>query len=153
MKVIDCLYNHPMLKRAIFFYNYLYPRLNYLIMITVARIYGNRGQITGITILVDRIWPRGITKEKAGVDLWMKEIAPSNELRKWFNHEDVKWSEFRERYFAELDNKREVVKALLGVTKGGDITLLFSARNSEHNNAVALKEYLERHKNLGSAVL
>ncbi len=124
-----------------------------MIMITVARIYGNRGQTTGITILVDRIWPRGITKEKAGVDLWMKEIAPSNELRKWFNHEDVKWSEFRERYFAELDNKREVVKALLGVTKGGDITLLFSARNSEHNNAVALKEYLERHKNLGSAVL
>ena len=112
-------------------------------MITVARVYDKRGQTGAISVLVDRVWPRGITKEKAGVDLWMKEIAPSNELRKWFNHEDSKWTEFRRRYFAELIGKMEIVRALRGVSRGGDVILLFSARNTEHNNAVALKEYLE----------
>ncbi len=112
-------------------------------MITVARVYDKRGQTRAISVLVDRVWPRGITKEKAGVDLWMKEIAPSNELRKWFNHEDSKWTEFRRRYFAELNGKMEIVGALRGVSRGGDVILLFSARNTEHNNAVALKEYLE----------
>ncbi|MHB1709192.1 MAG: DUF488 domain-containing protein [Thermoplasmataceae archaeon] len=118
-------------------------------MITIARVYDNRSHAGAISVLVDRVWPRGITKEKAGVDLWMKEIAPSDELRKWFNHEDSKWTEFRSRYFAELDGKREIVRALRGISKGGDIILLFSARNIDHNNAVALKEYLEGHTDTG----
>lgn len=112
-------------------------------MITVARVYDKRGQTGAISVLVDRVWPRGITKEKAGVDLWMKEIAPSDELRKWFNHDDSKWTEFKRRYFAELNGKMKIIRALHGVSRGGDVILLFSARNTEHNNAVALKEYLE----------
>ncbi len=112
-------------------------------MITVARVYDKRGQTGAISVLVDRVWPRGITKEKAGVDLWMKEIAPSDELRKWFNHEDSTWTEFKRRYFAELNGKMKIIRALHGVSRGGDVILLFSARNTEHNNAVALKEYLE----------
>lgn len=112
-------------------------------MITVARVYDKRGQTGAISVLVDRVWPRGIAKEKAGVDLWMKEIAPSDELRKWFNHEDSKWTEFKRRYFAELNGKMKIIRALHGVSRGGDVILLFSARNTEHNNAVALKEYLE----------
>ncbi len=112
-------------------------------MITVARVYDKRGQTGAISVLVDRVWPRGIAKEKAGVDLWMKEIAPSDELRKWFNHDDSKWTEFKRRYFAELNGKMKIIRALHGVSRGGDVILLFSARNTEHNNAVALKEYLE----------
>ena len=112
-------------------------------MITVARVYDKRGQTGAISVLVDRVWPRGIAKEKAGIDLWMKEIAPSDELRKWFNHDDSKWTEFKRRYFAELNGKMKIIRALHGVSRGGDVILLFSARNTEHNNAVALKEYLE----------
>jgi len=113
-------------------------------VITTARVYDKQSVGNSIRILVDRVWPRGISKEGAGIDLWMKEIAPSSELRKWYNHEDLKWLEFKKRYFAELDEKRDIVRALLGVSKGGDITLLFSARNRAQNNAVALKEYLDK---------
>jgi len=113
-------------------------------VITIARVYDKQSVGNSIRILVDRVWARGISKEEAGIDLWMKEIAPSSELRKWYNHEDLKWLEFKKRYFAELDEKRDIVRALLGVSKGGDITLLFSARNRAHNNAVALKEYLDK---------
>jgi uncharacterized protein YeaO (DUF488 family) len=114
-------------------------------VITIARVYDYRGQTGAISVLVDRVWPRGVTKEKAGVDLWIKEIAPSDDLRKWFNHEDSKWTEFRRKYFAELDGRMEIVRALRGVSKGGNMVLLYSARNTVHNNAVALKEYLETH--------
>jgi uncharacterized protein YeaO (DUF488 family) len=119
-------------------------------VITIARVYDYRGQTGTISVLVDRIWPRGVTKEKAGVDLWIKEIAPSDDLRKWFNHEDSKWAEFRIKYFSELDCKREIVRALRSVSKGGNIVLLYSARNTVHNNAVALKEYLETHLDTAS---
>ncbi len=122
-------------------------------MITIARVYDNRSQTEAISVLVDRVWPRGVTKEKAGVDLWIKEIAPSDDLRKWFNHEDSKWTEFRRKYFAELDGKMEIVRALRGVSKGGNIVLLYSARNTVHNNAVALKEYLETHLDTASVDL
>lgn len=122
-------------------------------MITIARVYDNRSQTEAISVLVDRVWPRGVTKEKAGVDLWIKEIAPSDDLRKWFNHEDTKWTEFRRKYFAELDGKMEIVRALRGVSKGGNMVLLYSARNTVHNNAVALKEYLETHLDTASVDL
>ena len=122
-------------------------------MITIARVYDNRSQTEAISVLVDRVWPRGVTKEKAGVDLWIKEIAPSDDLRKWFNHEDTKWTEFRRKYFAELDGKMEIVRALRGVSKGGNMVLLYSARNTVHNNAVALKEYLETHLDTASVGL
>lgn len=118
-------------------------------MITIAKVYDKRSQTGAISVLVDRVWPRGIAKEKAGVDLWLKEIAPSDKLRKWFNHEDSKWTEFRRKYFAELDGKMEIVMALRGVSEGGNLVLVYSARNTVHNNAVALKEYLETH--LGTA--
>ena len=122
-------------------------------MITIARVYDNRSQTEAISVLVDRVWPRGVTKEKAGVDLWIKEIAPSDDLRKWFNHEDSKWTEFRRKYFAELDGKMEIVRGLRGVSKGGNMVLLYSARNTVHNNAVALKEYLETHLDTASVDL
>ncbi len=122
-------------------------------MITIARVYDNRSQTEAISVLVDRVWPRGVRKEKAGVDLWIKEIAPSDDLRKWFNHEDTKWTEFRRKYFAELDGKMEIVRALRGVSKGGNMVLLYSARNTVHNNAVALKEYLETHLDTASVDL
>jgi uncharacterized protein YeaO (DUF488 family) len=118
-------------------------------VITIAKVYDKRSQTGAISVLVDRVWPRGIAKEKAGVDLWLKEIAPSDKLRKWFNHEDSKWTEFRRKYFAELDGKMEIVMALRGVSEGGNLVLVYSARNTVHNNAVALKEYLETH--LGTA--
>jgi uncharacterized protein YeaO (DUF488 family) len=122
-------------------------------VITIARVYDNRSQTEAISVLVDRVWPRGVRKEKAGVDLWIKEIAPSDDLRKWFNHEDTKWTEFRRKYFAELDGKMEIVRALRGVSKGGNMVLLYSARNTVHNNAVALKEYLETHLDTASVDL
>ena len=122
-------------------------------MITIARVYDNRSQTEAISVLVDRVWPRGVRKEKAGVDLWIKEIAPSDDLRKWFNHEDTKWTEFRRKYFAELDGKMEIVRGLRGVSKGGNMVLLYSARNTVHNNAVALKEYLETHLDTASVDL
>ena len=122
-------------------------------MITIARVYDNRSQTEAISVLVDRVWPRGVRKEKAGVDLWIKEIAPSDDLRKWFNHEDTKWTEFRRKYFAELDGKMEIVRALRGVSKGGNMVLLYSARNTVHNNAVALKQYLETYLDTASVDL
>jgi len=119
-------------------------------VITIARVYDKRDQAGAISVLVDRVWPRGVAKERAGIDLWIKDIAPSDKLRKWFNHEDSKWAEFRRKYFAELDGKMEIVMALRGVSEGGNVVLLYSARNTVHNNAVALKEYLETHPGTAS---
>jgi uncharacterized protein YeaO (DUF488 family) len=91
---------------------------------------------------VDRLWPRGIKKEKAKIDLWMKEIAPSDELRVWFSHDPSKWNEFKKRYFSELEHNTEV-KVLLSLCIKKDVVFLFSAKDSEKNNATALKEYIE----------
>ena len=98
----------------------------------------------GTRILVDRLWPRGLTKEKAKVDLWLKEIAPSTELRKWFGHDPARWTEFKERYAVELDDQREQLERLAQEARKRTVTLLFSAKDIEHNNAVALKKYLQR---------
>jgi len=111
--------------------------------IKIKRIYQEPEVNDGFRILVDRLWPRGLTKQKAKVDLWMKEIAPSNELRQWFHHDPTQWSEFKNRYFKELELKQDIIKIILEKIHNQDITLLFSAKNEEFNNAIALKEYIE----------
>ena len=112
--------------------------------IGLKRAYEAPGREDGLRILVDRLWPRGLGKDQAGIDLWLKEIAPSNELRKWYGHEPEKWEEFCRRYFVELDARPEVVDQLRKQIRTDPCTLVFAARDTEHNNAVALKEYLER---------
>jgi uncharacterized protein YeaO (DUF488 family) len=113
--------------------------------IKAKRIYDKVSSEDGVRILVDRLWPRGVSKKDASIDIWMKDIAPSNELRKWFNHAPAKWEEFKVRYFSELDNKSELIKEILGRVKKGTVTLIFSAKEEKYNNAEALKEYLEKY--------
>ena len=109
-------------------------------VISIKRVYDQSSKDDGFRILVDRLWPRGLKKEKAGVDLWLKDVAPSDELRKWFSHDAQKWVEFKKRYFTELDGKSEIVGRIDG--GGGNVTLLYGAKDDEHNNAVALREYI-----------
>lgn len=113
--------------------------------IKVKRIYDKVSSEDGVRILVDRLWPRGVSKKVASVDIWVKDIAPSNELRKWFNHDPEKWEEFKSRYFSELDHKSELVKEILSHAKKGALTFVFSAKEEKYNNAEAFKEYLERY--------
>lgn len=110
-------------------------------MIYVERIYEHNGSHQGFRVLVDRLWPRGIRKEK--VDLWLKGVAPSDELRKWYMHEPEKWPEFKKRYFKELKGNPDVDR-LLEIAGKQDVILLFGSREEKLNNAAALKEYLER---------
>jgi uncharacterized protein YeaO (DUF488 family) len=114
-------------------------------MINLKRIYDPPSHADGKRILVDRLWPRGIKKEDAKLDEWLKDIAPSSELRKWFGHEPNKWSEFKTRYQKELAGKADIVKPLRDAAKKGVVTLLFSAKDIERNNAVVLKEVIDRH--------
>lgn len=107
------------------------------------RVYELPSHPDGIRILVDRLWPRGLSKAKAGIDFWAKEVAPSNELREWYQHELEKWPEFRRRYREELKNNDAAVKELIAKLGAGKATLLFGSRELNHNNAVVLKEYLE----------
>ena len=111
--------------------------------IQIKRIYQPVELSVGTRILVDRLWPRGISKETAKLACWAKEISPSNELRKWYNHEEDKWQEFKQRYISELKAKPEVMDDFKTKLKGGTITLLFSSKELELNNASALKEYIE----------
>ncbi len=108
------------------------------------RVYEPPHKDDGTRILVDRLWPRGLTKEKAKVDLWLKEIAPSTELRKWFGHDPKKWRSFRERYQTELKHHSDQLKLLKSKAKEGTVTLIYGARDQEHNEALVLKEFLER---------
>lgn len=116
-------------------------------MIKVQRIYnnpeGNKND-DGFRILVDRLWPRGLSKDRIKIDLWQKDIAPSTSLRKWFSHDEKKWNEFKRRYFKELDNNRESINIILDKTNDGSVTLLYSTKDERFNNAIALKEYLEK---------
>jgi uncharacterized protein YeaO (DUF488 family) len=96
--------------------------------------------------LVERLWPRGIRKENLVLDDWLKEVAPSTDLRRWFNHDPEKWDEFRRRYFAELGQHPKPLQLLLAAARRGRVTLVYSAHDTEHNNAVALKEYLQKHQ-------
>ena len=109
-------------------------------VISVKRVYEQPSKADGFRILVDRLWPRGLKKEKAGVDLWLKDVAPSDELRRWFAHDAQKWVEFKNRYFTELDGKGEIVSRIGDA--GDHVTLLYGAKDDEHNNAVALREYM-----------
>lgn len=113
-------------------------------MIKIKRIYDAPSRDDGYRVLVDRLWPRGMSKEKAGIDLWLKDIAPSNELRKWYSHEPQKWKEFKERYFAEIETRKGLLEPLRKKVKEEHVTLLFSSKELHINNAAALKEYLEK---------
>jgi uncharacterized protein YeaO (DUF488 family) len=112
--------------------------------IKIKRVYEKPDKEDGFRILVDRLWPRGLTKEKASVDLWLKDIAPSTELRKWFGHDPDKWKEFRKRYNEELKKNEEQVSLLKDQIKKGTVTLVYGAKDEEHNEALVLKEVLER---------
>jgi uncharacterized protein YeaO (DUF488 family) len=123
-------------------------------MIRVKRVYEPAEKIDGVRFLVDHLWPRGLKKEALHVERWIKSVSPSNDLRSWFGHEPAKWKEFQRRYFAELNEKPETWAALLAAAREQDITLVYSARDTEHNNAVALKLYLEKklaHKPRGTS--
>lgn len=112
--------------------------------IKIKRIYEEAEKDDGMRILVDRLWPRGIKKEKAKIDLWLKDIAPSTDLRKAFNHEPEKWGEFCKLYHKELSLKKDLVQSLVDTIQKNKVTLLYGAKDEKFNNAVALKEYLER---------
>jgi uncharacterized protein YeaO (DUF488 family) len=113
-------------------------------MIKTKRIYEAESKDDGYRILIDRLWPRGLNKEKAGVDLWFKEIAPSSDLRKWYKHDPEKWDEFRKRYKDELESKQDLLKEIKNLSKEkSTLTLLFSSKEEKLNNAAALKEILD----------
>jgi uncharacterized protein YeaO (DUF488 family) len=99
----------------------------------------------GSRILVERLWPRGLTRERAAVGLWLKDVAPSPELRKWFGHDPAKWERFQKRYWKELEEKDEAVQLLKQKSKQGTLTLIYAARDEQHNSALALKRFLEGH--------
>jgi uncharacterized protein YeaO (DUF488 family) len=111
--------------------------------IKVKRIYDDPSAEDGVRILVDRLWPRGLKKEAAKLDDWLKGIAPSDELRKWFGHDPDRWEEFKARYFHELEWQNEAINKIREKASSSTVTLLFAARDETHNNAVALREYLE----------
>jgi len=113
-------------------------------MLKTKRVYEKPEAGDGLRVLVDRLWPRGLTKEKARADLWLKDIAPSDGLRKWSHHDPARWDEFKRRYFAELDAKGALVDEIRSRARTSTVTLLFGARDTERNNAVALLEYLKR---------
>lgn len=112
-------------------------------MINIERVYDHEAAPKGYKIFIDRLWPRGISKENAPWNLWIKEVAPSNELRKWFNHDPQKWAEFQSKYVAELKiHTEETVQIAELQQKHGDIVLLYGAKDTQHNNAVVLRDYL-----------
>jgi uncharacterized protein YeaO (DUF488 family) len=113
-------------------------------MINLKRAYDPAAKTDGERILVERLWPRGVSKDRAKIDLWLKEVAPSTELRKWFGHDPEKWRQFRRRYAAELKEKVDVIKMLKQKAKRGRVTFVYAARDEEHNGALALKEFLEK---------
>jgi uncharacterized protein YeaO (DUF488 family) len=113
-------------------------------MIRLKRVYEPPAGEDGFRILVERLWPRGISKERAGIDLWLKDAGASTELRTWFGHDPEKWEEFRRRYFAEMRGRGVVLETLRHVIREKrTVTFVYSTRDEEHNNAVALKEFLE----------
>ncbi len=118
--------------------------------IRVKRAYRAARRSDGLRVLVDRLWPRGLSRERLRLDLWAKDLAPSPELRRWYGHDPERWAEFNQRYGRELDNQPEAVAALLARAGAGPLTLLYAARNETLNNAVALKTYLERRANGGT---
>ncbi len=112
-------------------------------MIRTKRVYAPAAPEDGFRVLVDRLWPRALPKERAEVDLWLKDVAPTTELRHWFGHDPAKWEEFKQRYFRELQHRGEALRILRAKARSGTVTLLFSSREAAFNNAVALQEFLQ----------
>jgi uncharacterized protein YeaO (DUF488 family) len=112
--------------------------------IKIKRVYEEANKDDGKRILVDRLWPRGLTKAKANVDVWLKDISPSTGLRKWFDHQPSRWQEFKRRYCAELEKNNEQLSALKQLTRTSPLTLVYGAKDKQHNAAVVLREFLER---------
>ena len=110
------------------------------------RVYEEPVKGDGFRILVDRLWPRGLSKDRAQIDLWLKEVAPSDALRKWFGHDRTRWTEFRRRYFKELAKNEEAIGSITSKASEGTVTLLYGAKDEECNNAVALQEFIGRGK-------
>jgi len=114
-------------------------------MIQLKRVYAAPDAQDGTRVLVERLWPRGLDKQHARVDEWLKEIAPSTELRQWFAHDTAKWTEFQTRYKAELAEKTALIAQLNQMARKGVVTLVFAAKDEQHNSAIVLKRYLEQH--------
>ena len=114
-------------------------------MINTKRVYESAEPTDGTRFLVERLWPRGVKKESLQVDGWLKEVGPSTELRKWFSHDPAKWDEFRRRYSVELEANPDAWRPIIEAARQGTVTLIYSSHDTEHNNAIALKEFLKRH--------
>lgn len=114
-------------------------------MLMIKRVYESANASDGVRFLVERLWPRGIKKEKLKMKAWLKDVAPSPSLRQWFAHDPLKWQEFQQRYRAELEANPDAWRPILEATKRGDVTMLYSARDTEHNSALLLKSFLEEH--------
>jgi uncharacterized protein YeaO (DUF488 family) len=112
-------------------------------MITLKRAYDSVSPTDGTRFLVERLWPRGVSKATLRVDAWLKEVGPSTELRKWFSHDAGRWNEFRRRYFRELDARPEVWRPIVSAARRGRVTLVYSLHDTEHNNALALQQYVQ----------
>ncbi len=115
-------------------------------MFRLKRVYEEASPQDGLRVLVERLWPRGLTRGRAAVDLWLKDVAPSPELRKWFGHDPGKWKQFQERYWNELKEKKDAVTLLKEKGREGPVTLVYAARDEEHNGALALKQFLAGRK-------
>ncbi len=113
--------------------------------ISLKRVYDTPSETDGLRVLVERLWPRGISKERAALQHWLKEIAPSPELRRWYGHRPERWNEFETRYHAELDANADAVRALMALCAERAVTFVFAAKDTERNGAVALKKYLGDH--------
>ncbi|GJM27105.1 MAG: hypothetical protein DHS20C16_35200 [Phycisphaerae bacterium] len=118
-------------------------------MIYIKRVYEPPENTDGVRLLVERLWPRGVKKDDLKLDGWIKDAAPSTELRKWFSHDPSKWNVFQQRYRAELDENLDAWHSIVETAKKTDVTLLFSSRDTEHNNVVVLKKYLEERLSIG----
>jgi uncharacterized protein YeaO (DUF488 family) len=114
-------------------------------MLKVKRVYEGTEVSDGVRFLVERLWPRGMKKEQLNMEAWLKDVAPSGSLRRWYGHELSRWGEFQKRYRAELDHNPDAWAPILQASERGHVTLLYSARDTEHNSAVVLKSFLEEH--------
>ena len=118
-----------------------------MIALRIKRIYESPASTDGCRVLVDRLWPRGLSKERAAIDHWMRDLAPSDALRTWYQHDAAKWEEFQQRYFRELIDNPSMVQELVDLCAAGPVTLLYASRESELNNAAALRDYLRKRLN------
>jgi uncharacterized protein YeaO (DUF488 family) len=112
--------------------------------INIKRVYDPVGSADGTRLLVERLWPRGVKKTSLPISAWLKDVAPSTELRQWFSHDPAKWDEFRHRYFAELASNQEAWRPIIEAARDKTVTLIYSSHDTEQNNAIALKDFLER---------